>query len=127
MTSSTVGTSGVQLAPARSADLLRQAAELAARHTTDVLALPVAPPEPEQDLRRRMDDWLARYDFAAPADPAQVLADTTEQLRWGGVHTTHPGYFGLFNPAPTAPGIAADVVAAALNPQLAAASHAPAA
>ena len=41
------------------------------------------------------------------------------------VHTNHPRYFGLFNPAPTTLGIAADTLVAAFNPQLAAWSHAP--
>ena len=40
-------------------------------------------------------------------------------------HTPHPRYFGLFNPAPTTMGIAADTLVAAFNPQLAAWSHSP--
>ncbi len=50
-----------------------------------------------------------------------------ELLRDGTVHTTHPRYFGLFNPTPSFMGIVADLLAAAFNPQLAASSHAPAA
>ncbi|MGH9902662.1 MAG: pyridoxal phosphate-dependent decarboxylase family protein, partial [Pyrinomonadaceae bacterium] len=46
-------------------------------------------------------------------------------LREHQVHTTHPRYFGLFNPAPTTMGIAADALVAAFNPQLAAWSHSP--
>ena len=41
------------------------------------------------------------------------------------VHTPHARYFGLFNPAPTTMGIAADTLVAAFNPQLAAWSHSP--
>src|SRR5262249_2175877 len=41
------------------------------------------------------------------------------------VHTPHPGYYGLFNPAPTTMGIAADALVAAFNPQLAAWNHSP--
>jgi glutamate/tyrosine decarboxylase-like PLP-dependent enzyme len=41
------------------------------------------------------------------------------------VHTPHPRYYGLFNPAPTTMGIAADALTAAFNPQLAAWSHSP--
>ena len=41
------------------------------------------------------------------------------------MHTPHPSYFGLFNPAPTTMGIAADTLVAAFNPQLAAWSHSP--
>jgi glutamate/tyrosine decarboxylase-like PLP-dependent enzyme len=40
------------------------------------------------------------------------------------VHTTHPGYFGLFNPSPAFMGIVADTLVAAFNPQLATHSHA---
>jgi glutamate/tyrosine decarboxylase-like PLP-dependent enzyme len=41
------------------------------------------------------------------------------------VHTSHPRYFGLFNPAPTTASIAADTLVAAFNPQMAAWSHNP--
>jgi glutamate/tyrosine decarboxylase-like PLP-dependent enzyme len=41
------------------------------------------------------------------------------------VHTDHPRYFGLFNPTATWPGVAGELIAAAVNPQLAAWSHAP--
>jgi glutamate/tyrosine decarboxylase-like PLP-dependent enzyme len=41
------------------------------------------------------------------------------------VHTPHPRYFGLFNPAPSAMGVAADALVAAFNPQIAAWSHSP--
>jgi glutamate/tyrosine decarboxylase-like PLP-dependent enzyme len=41
------------------------------------------------------------------------------------VHTPHPKYFGLFNPAPTTMSIAADMMVATFNPQLAAWSHSP--
>jgi glutamate/tyrosine decarboxylase-like PLP-dependent enzyme len=41
------------------------------------------------------------------------------------VHTPHPCYFGLFNPAPAFMGILGDCITATLNPQLAAWSHSP--
>lgn len=41
------------------------------------------------------------------------------------MHTSHSGYFGLFNPAPTHMSIVADTLVAAFNPQLAAWSHSP--
>ncbi|MFC5805207.1 pyridoxal phosphate-dependent decarboxylase family protein [Streptomyces formicae] len=43
------------------------------------------------------------------------------------MHTTHPRYMGLFNPTPTWWGVAGELIAAGVNPQLAAQSHAPAA
>jgi glutamate/tyrosine decarboxylase-like PLP-dependent enzyme len=68
---------------------------------------------------------LAPFDFERPADPLAALDFAVESLwRWQ-VHTPHPRYFGLFNPAPTTMGIAADALVAAFNPQLAAWSHSP--
>ncbi|MFX0113176.1 MAG: pyridoxal phosphate-dependent decarboxylase family protein [Candidatus Hodarchaeota archaeon] len=61
-------------------------------------------------------------DSLAPKD----AVDFVVQGLWDHqVHTPHPCYFGLFNPAPTTMGIAADTLAAAFNPQLAAWSHSP--
>ncbi|WP_208876150.1 pyridoxal phosphate-dependent decarboxylase family protein [Streptomyces armeniacus] len=75
----------------------------------------------------RLRAAVGAYDFGEPADPAAVLEDVAELLRGGTVHTTHPRYFGLFNPAPTLLGVVGETLAAAFNPQLAAWSHAPAA
>lgn len=41
------------------------------------------------------------------------------------LHTTHPGYFGLYNPKASFAGILGDTLTAAFNPQLAAWSHSP--
>jgi glutamate/tyrosine decarboxylase-like PLP-dependent enzyme len=55
-----------------------------------------------------------------------LLVWTIGQLENGIVHTAHPRYFGLFNPAPTFPSLCADRIAAAFNPQLASATTSPA-
>ena len=68
---------------------------------------------------------LAPFDFARPVEPLAALDFAVENLWRHQVHTPHPRYFGLFNPAPTTMGIAADALVAAFNPQLAAWSHAP--
>lgn len=81
----------------------------------------VAPELDPQALRAE----LARFDFRAPLDPLAAVDFAVEQLWRGQVHTPHPRYFGLFNPAPATMGIAADCLAAAFNPQLAAWSHNP--
>ncbi|NED54859.1 pyridoxal-dependent decarboxylase, partial [Micromonospora aurantiaca] len=65
--------------------------------------------------------------FDRPADPEAVIEDVAGLLRATTVHTTHPRYFGLFNPTPTLMGVVGETLAAAFNPQLAAWSHAPAA
>jgi glutamate/tyrosine decarboxylase-like PLP-dependent enzyme len=68
---------------------------------------------------------LASVDFEKPRSPEEALALAVEGLRGHQVHNGHPRYFGLFNPATTAMSVAADALAAAFNPQLAAWTHAP--
>ncbi len=82
---------------------------------------PVAPPLDLAAIRAA----LAPFDFAQPRDPLEALDFAVEGLWKWQVHTPHPRYFGLFNPAPTTMGIAADALVAAFNPQLAAWSHSP--
>jgi aromatic-L-amino-acid decarboxylase len=84
----------------------------------DRRVVPVLSPE---EIR----DRLSGYDFAAPLDPEMVLRDCMDILSEWTVHTGHPRYFGLFNPAPTLMGILGDTLAATANPQLAVWSHAP--
>ena len=87
----------------------------------DVAELRVEPPADRPDLAALLDG----FDFTRPADPLEVLSQVVARLRRHQVHTPHPGYFGLFNPAPTTMGIAADALVAAFNPQLATFSHSP--
>jgi aromatic-L-amino-acid/L-tryptophan decarboxylase len=106
--------------------LLDTATEAVVEHLRNLPQQPVAPDgnlDPNE-IRR----WLREgYGFESPRPGAEVVRDVVAALgRWG-VHPTHPGYFGLFNPTPTAAGIAGELVAAGVNPQLAAWSHAPAA
>lgn len=68
---------------------------------------------------------LAPFDFSVPTDPVEAVDFAADELSRHQVHTGHPRYFGLFNPAPTTMGIAADALVAAFNPQLAAWSHSP--
>lgn len=82
---------------------------------------PVAPGFDPEALRQE----VARFDFARPADPLEALGFAVDGLWRYQVHTAHPRYFGLFNPAPTTMSIAADALAAAFNPQLATWSHSP--
>ncbi|HSG38986.1 MAG TPA: pyridoxal-dependent decarboxylase [Thermoanaerobaculia bacterium] len=79
---------------------------------------------PELDPEK-VREALAPFDFERPAGPLEALGFAVESLWQGQVHTPHPRYFGLFNPAPTTMGIAADALVAAFNPQLAAWSHNP--
>lgn len=106
------------------ARLLTAAVDLVVRHARQVADGPVAPAEPGTGWIR---DWLAGYDFDGARQAGNVLPEVMEALRRWGVHTTHPRYFGLFNPTPTWWGVAGELLAAGVNPQLAAYSHAPAA
>ncbi len=65
------------------------------------------------------------YDFSGARPLDSVICDVAAMMRRWSLHTTHPHYFGLFNPNVTEAAIAADALAALYNPQLATWSHAP--
>ncbi|MEZ4774722.1 MAG: pyridoxal-dependent decarboxylase [Bacteroidia bacterium] len=66
-----------------------------------------------------------KFDFNHPVNPREALLDIIGSLEKFTVHTSHPAYFGLFNPRSNFAGIMADLISAAFNIQLAAWSHAP--
>ncbi|MBF6571302.1 MAG: pyridoxal-dependent decarboxylase [Candidatus Binataceae bacterium] len=70
---------------------------------------------------------LAGFDFHGPRPLGELLLWTITQMERGLVHVTHPGYFGLFNPAPAFPAQLADRIVAEFNPQLATSKTSPAA
>jgi glutamate/tyrosine decarboxylase-like PLP-dependent enzyme len=70
-------------------------------------------------------ELLAGVDFSKPMAPADALRLAADGMSRTHVQVSHPRYFGLFNPAPSTMGIAADALVAAMNPQLAAWKHAP--
>lgn len=72
-------------------------------------------------------DQLHSKQFDEPEDLATLMDWTIEALDKGIVQMTHPGYLGLFNPAPTFASECADRIVAAFNPQICVHSHAPAA
>jgi aromatic-L-amino-acid decarboxylase len=98
----------------------RRLVEVIERHWEDVASLRVAPGITDEELA----DRLAEFDFSEPIAPERAIELCGELLRDGIVHTSHPRYFGLFNPTPTFAGVCADALVAAFNPQLAVASHA---
>jgi glutamate/tyrosine decarboxylase-like PLP-dependent enzyme len=69
--------------------------------------------------------FVSAVDFERPLPPAEAVRFAVEGLRNFGVQTPHPRYFGLFNPAPTTIGIAAETLVAAFNPQTGAWGHHP--
>ncbi|WP_171237060.1 pyridoxal-dependent decarboxylase [Ruegeria sp. HKCCA6837] len=75
-------------------------------------------------------EWLSelgrkRFDEAEDLEP--LMDWVMDALDTGGVQMTHPGYLGLFNPAPTFASECADRIASAFNHQICVYSHAPAA
>lgn len=101
--------------------LWRRLVEAIERYTAGVGEARVAPGLDVEEIRAA----LAPFDFARPVPALEALDFAVDGLWKWQVHTPHPRYFGLFNPAPTTMGIAADAVVAAFNPQLAAWSHSP--
>jgi glutamate/tyrosine decarboxylase-like PLP-dependent enzyme len=70
---------------------------------------------------------LAAVDFDEEMSPDAAVDFVVGLMRRYLTHTAHPRYFGLYDPAPTAMGVAAETLAAAFNPQLAVWSQSPAA
>jgi glutamate/tyrosine decarboxylase-like PLP-dependent enzyme len=90
-------------------------------YLTTVEELPVSPVLDVDRLR----GFAESFTFARPMDPDEAFRILAAELMHSQVHTPHPKYFGLFNPAPTTMSIAADALVATVNPQLAAWSHSP--
>jgi len=90
----------------------------------DVKRGPVAPHIAFGDTLRYLAD---RYPFDAPVPLREVADDVRRMLLHGNLHTTHPAYFGLFNPHVTLASVVADAMAASANPQVGGWFHSPAA
>jgi len=84
---------------------------------------PIVPSRSPDEIARAVE----RFDFdsVAPRDPVAALLDLARELEEGTVHTDHPRYFGLFNPAAATLGVIADALASGFNSQLATRDHAP--
>jgi glutamate/tyrosine decarboxylase-like PLP-dependent enzyme len=109
------------LDPEQRDKLWQQVIGVIEQYTADVDRLPVSPQLDPAGLRA----MLQPFDFDTPLSPDAAVDFVAEGLRRHQVHVAHPRYFGLFNPAPSTMGIAADALVAAFNPQLAAWSHSP--
>jgi glutamate/tyrosine decarboxylase-like PLP-dependent enzyme len=114
-------TDALLLPPEERQRLWRRLIEILERYVREIDQAPVAREATVAELR----ELLARWDFAVPQSAAAALDFAAASLWRYQVHTPHPRYYGLFNPAPTTLGIAAEALAAAFNPQLAAWSHSP--
>jgi glutamate/tyrosine decarboxylase-like PLP-dependent enzyme len=65
------------------------------------------------------------FDFDHPLRPEAALSLAVDAMRRLDSHVSHPRHFGLFNPAPTAMGVAAQALIAAFNPCLASRAGSP--
>ena len=74
--------------------------------------------------RSKLESELNSYDFSSPLSPRDAIQFAI-RLLYDQVHTGHPRCFGMFDPRPTTMGIAAEMLVAAFNPQLAAWNMAP--
>ena len=111
----------LQLDPLDRSRLWSRLIERIERYATAVDTLPVSPELDPQKIRTD----LARFTFAQPMAAEDAVDYAADALTKWQVHTPHPMYYGLFNPAPTTMSIAADALVGAFNPQLAAWSHSP--
>lgn len=103
--------------------MLERISELVDAHMDALAGLPVSPLLDAEVIRER----LAAFDFREPVPLESAASEFGQLLSEGIVHSAHPRCFGLFNPTPSFPGMIADLMTAAWNPQLAVFSHAPAA
>ncbi|MDX1502739.1 MAG: aminotransferase class V-fold PLP-dependent enzyme [Thermoanaerobaculia bacterium] len=100
---------------------LRAALEQVESYLEEVADLPVSVPVDSEGIARHLEG----FDFERPLRPKEAVERIARGLREGLVHVAHPSYFGLFNPTPSTMGVAADLLAAGFNPQLATRGHAP--
>lgn len=113
--------SGLQLAEETRRQLWDSLLHEVEAYTRNVHQLPVSPELDATAIR----NYLTQFDFDEPLEAVEAVRNAAAALTKWQVHTPHPRYFGLFNPAPTTMGIAADALVAAFNPQIAAWSHSP--
>ena len=103
-------------------ELLDQLSATIDRHLESLPGLAVSPQLDAAKIRAHLE----RYDFSAPRPATEVLEDCASMLTDWSLQSTHPRYFGLFNPTATFAGVLADALVAVFNPQLGAWHHSPA-
>ena len=114
--SETAAPADLLLEPEQRARLWSSLEEILERYLEGLRRQPVSRKIDAGDVR----DFLRRIDFESPSDPAEALRWAATGLDRFHVHNAHPAYFGLFIPAASTMGIAADALAAAYNPNPAA-------
>ena len=89
------------------------------------LAVRDAPLVADSDPRAIQTHLHERYDFVDPVPVGRLIADVMSLLGHVELDSTHPRYFGLFNPPALPITAAADALVAILNPQVGTRTHAP--
>ncbi len=103
---------------------LAAATERVLDHEENIRATGITPGVEAAEVRRALAERYGDFSRRWPAE--ELIDDVASMLRDWNVHVTHPRYFGLFNPPVRSAAVAADLLVAGFNPQLAAWSHAPA-
>lgn len=116
------GAGRLMLGAEERAGLWRAVAAAVEAYADDVHTLRIRPELNPEAVRAA----LGAIDFDKRMSPGAALAFVVGVMREFQTHTPHPRYFGLYDPAPTAMGIAGEALAAAFNPQLAVWSQCPA-
>ena len=102
-------------------ELLNHTSQLINDYFDQLEQLPVTPTVTSDEI----GEMLATINFEQSRELRDLLDLSYTKLRDWGMNVAHPGYYGLFNPAPSFAGILADLLAAGLNPQLGAWHHQP--
>jgi glutamate/tyrosine decarboxylase-like PLP-dependent enzyme len=105
----------------RALDAVRVQARWLDVEVNEVEPVPVAPPD---EVRAAIAE---AFPFDEPHDLADLAGEVGDLLRRWTTHSTHPRYFGLFNPTVHSASVVADALAAIYNPQVGGWSHGPAA
>ncbi|MEQ9232288.1 MAG: aminotransferase class V-fold PLP-dependent enzyme, partial [Cyclobacteriaceae bacterium] len=82
---------------------------------------PVTPRIDQSEIRER----TRNYNFEEPIEFKHAIQILTKLLRDGNLHSSNPRYMGLFVPKVLFPGVIADTLTAAFNPNLGSWGHAP--
>lgn len=102
-------------------ELYKLTLDMLEQYYSDTQALRVSP---ELNMSEIIGE-VRKIDFSNPLSGEKAIRHLIEGMKSYSVHTTHPKYFGLFNPRSNFPSILGDLITAVFNPQLAAWSHSP--
>jgi glutamate/tyrosine decarboxylase-like PLP-dependent enzyme len=105
--------------------LLEAAVDRLSTSRNSIRESPVAPSVSVGEIRAHLTQSYGNFSESWPEE--RLIEDVASMLADWNVQVTHPRYFGLFNPNVFPASVAADLLVAGFNPQLAAWTHAPAA